>query len=199
MYSTSLKDAMRSSMYRTIARGVSSIAVGLTLALPAAHVFAECQLSLSDTTVDYGQQTVARRSAATADPLCVKIGSSQRTLNAVCDVDRHMAIAFHGVASGPNALQFGSEGQYTITITGAVLDGRQVALGKSPTGEVPATSGDQLALSYEDTVVPVEADAIPAGKRLELNLRIDGYVRTDAKVTREVNLEGVGHFDLVAR
>jgi hypothetical protein len=179
---------------------IAPVAILAALAIwaaPAAYAAATCQLSFSDGTVDLGQVSVSRRAVLRSDQNGPKIGSSNRTLSVTCNTSTAMVLGFHAAAAGADAMELGHGGNYTLHILRARLDGQPIRIGRAGNvTQLPTEIADQLQLRASDSIAAVSEQKIASGTRLELDLRIDAFMRKDAVLSHEIQLEGESRFDL---
>lgn len=129
----------------------------------------ECAITLSNTHVDYGVQQ--HPSGAVALQGSHRLDSREIRLNASCRDDSAIELTLHG-ALHANQMKFSDQGQVSIRLSRAQLDGRPVGLAKP--GDLGATGAgvESLAARPGDVIVPVEAGRPARGKALVLSLEI---------------------------
>lgn len=134
---------------------------------------AECNVSVSDTTVDYGKLsnseiTRHRSGVYTLDEREVRI-------NAVCSEPQAMAL-FISDDSGLRRFRFGDNGDILISAQQAVLDGKPVDLGKTLIhgSFVPKQERNRrkLLVLNNDGLLPVRNGEVPLGQQFSVLLHI---------------------------
>jgi hypothetical protein len=144
-----------------------------------------CQLQLNETTLDYGNVTRASMLGNPGSAAGLSLGSRQITLNVLCQ----KSTAFALMVKGPGGLErfkFGDNGQFTMRLSGALLDGQPVNLGLSQAGsKIVTESSASVSGTPGSMVVPVVAGQSAKGKSLSLQARIDTAVSEAATRVRD--------------
>lgn len=134
---------------------------------------AECDVTVSDTNVDYGKLsnndiTSHRGSVYTLDEREVRV-------NAICSEPQAMAL-FISDDSGERRFRFGDNGDILISAQQAVLDGKPVDLGKTLThgSFVPKQERNRkkVLVMNNDGLLPVRNGEVPAGQQFSVLLHI---------------------------
>ncbi len=160
------------------------------LAAPDARA-ENCRLSVSQPRVDYG---VIRRDAVVEGPAMALATRSLR-VSVLCTEPVGMALRFVGVAADGQGFRFGRNGRFRLSLTHAQVDGRVVGWSAA---YLPGESGSGQLLPGH-TLVARAAGSSVVGRRLTVQVDIDTELPTDAlEVRREMQMEGVGSFELVS-
>lgn len=147
--------------------------LALTGLLCTSAVRSECNVSVSDTTVDYGRLshneiTSHRGGVYTLDEREVRV-------NAVCSEPQTMAL-FISDDSGLRRFRFGNNGDILISAHQAVLDGKPVDLGKTLTHGtfVPKQERNRkkVVVLNNDGLLPVRNGEVPVGQQFSVLLHI---------------------------
>lgn len=134
---------------------------------------AECDVTVSDTTVDYGklsnsEVTSQRGGVYTLDEREVRV-------NAICSEPQAMAI-FISDDSGQRRFRFGDSGDILISAQQAVLDGKPVDLGKTLTHGSFVLKQERnrkkLLVLNNDGLLPVHNGEVPVGQQFSVLLHI---------------------------
>ncbi len=134
---------------------------------------AECDVTVSETTVDYGklsnsELTSHRGGVYTLDEREVRV-------NAVCSEPQEMAL-FISDDSGQRRFRFGDSGDIVISAQQAVLDGKPVDLGKTLTHgsfePKQERNRKKLLVLNNDGLLPVRNGEVPVGQQFSVLLRI---------------------------
>lgn len=126
----------------------------------------ECEVSLSSSHIEYGLQQ--HPSGAVAQDGKHNLDRREIRLHASCADDAAIELSLRGPVQG-DQLKFSSQGQVSLRMNQAQLDGRTVALAKL--GDL-GTGTDSIAVAPGDIIVPVEAGRHARGKNLVLSLEI---------------------------
>ncbi|TWC71426.1 hypothetical protein [Herbaspirillum sp. SJZ099] len=182
---------------------VSALATlaAILLAAPAAHASGadNCQMLISNPSVDYGATTRAELLKRQVSPLMMSLGRQSVTLTATCRVPTLMTLFFRGSAADAHAYRLGNGGAFTLRVLNARLDGRAVGLGSVLVpGQPPETQADSLVLSPNTGAVPIINDVPVRGSSLQLQIDIDAGISTTAsRINDRTVLRGDGSFELV--
>lgn len=177
-----------------------AIVVGFVIwaatSVPAAAA-TTCQLTLSENSINLGRINMPQRMLQRSDDGGQKISSSNRTLSITCNASVPMLLEFRAAAANAGALSLGPSGSYTVRILRARMDGQPLQIGRaSSSTQVPTEVADQLQLLASDSITAVSEQKVASGKRFDLELQIEAFIRKDAAVSDEIKLEGEGRFDL---
>ena len=104
-------------------------AVALIIYLLMTPIFAaDCESRLSQSEVDYGQ---LHRGAFPDQPLgqhWVNLDTHRLTLTVICQTPMPIKLRFNGTSAGPNVFRLGQQGQFSLRISDAVIDGSAALL-----------------------------------------------------------------------
>lgn len=149
-----------------------------------------CRLSVSQPRVDYGVIRQSERNDGTQD-----LGTRTLHLNIVCADPSVMALRFTGVPAQGQGFRFGLQGQFTLSLKHAQVDGRAVEWAVAHLPDEPATG----RLSPGQTLVARAAGVPVAGRRLTAQVDVDARLPSASLGVRsETLLEGLGNFEWVS-
>lgn len=134
------------------------------------HLLAsDCEITLSSQHLDYGPQQ--HPSGAVTPQARHLLDRREVRLNANCLADSAIELSLHGPVQS-NRMKFSDQGQVSIQMSRAQLDGRPVGLARL--SDLGATGGglESLASAPGDIIVPVEGGLPARGKSLVLSLEI---------------------------
>ncbi|WP_231995711.1 DUF1120 domain-containing protein [Pseudomonas mucidolens] len=153
---------------------------------------ASCQLSLSQSRIDYGVLRQAQLLNDRFGPQIIAPGKRTLHLSVLCVDISPMAIRFSGAPAGPQGFRFGHGGSFTLGIKNARLDGRNVEL----TAEQPL-AGIPDGRLLPGHVLIARAGGVPVtGRRLSAQVDVDTYLPVALfSVRRETTFEGQGQFE----
>lgn len=141
---------------------------------------AECDVTVSDTTVDYGKLsnndiTSHRGGVYTLDEREVRV-------NAICSEPQAIAL-FVSDDSGKRRFRFGDNGDILISAQQAVLDGKPVDLGKTLThgSFVPKQERNRkkIVVLNNDGLLPVRNGEVPDGQQFSVLLHIRPALKSE--------------------
>lgn len=163
----------------------------LLLTTGEAHA-GNCQLSLSQPQIDYGVLRPAERSNGRFGTQIIAPGKRTFHLSVLCVDASPMAIRFTGSPAGGPGFRFGHDGSFTLELTHARLDGRNVELAAEQT--LAGTSGGRL---LPGQMLIARVGGVPVtGRRLSAQVDLDTYLPAALfSVRRETTLEGGGQFE----
>jgi len=101
--------------------GVLTAMVWQGMALAAGN----CQLQISNRTIDYGQMTRAELLERQASPSTFSLGKQSMTLTATCRQPALITLFFRGAAADGASYRFGNGGSFTLQLSGAQLMARR--------------------------------------------------------------------------
>ncbi|WP_395609043.1 DUF1120 domain-containing protein [Pseudomonas sp. B22129] len=156
----------------------------------------DCQLNLSETTVDFGLMNRAVTQAmAVENPL----GERRLSLTLKCPEPTDLSVFYRGLASGSERFQFTQRGSYSLRASDALLDGQAVELGLLPgSGQPAVSSGAALRWRPEHGIVPLRAGVPAIGRSLSLQLEVGAWAGQDAsRVSDAVTWDASGVFDAI--
>lgn len=149
-----------------------------------------CRLSVSQPRVDYG---VIRQ----VEPLngTLELGTRTLHLNVICADPSVMALRFTGAPADGQGFRFGRQGQFTLNLKHAQVDGQAVEWGVAHLPGEPVTGH----LSPGQTLVARAAGMPVVGRRLTAQVDVDARLPSAALGVRgETLLEGLGNLELVS-
>lgn len=177
--------------------GVKPVLLSLGLLLGANAWGDECQLSLSDTALDFGLMNRAVALVPSAERL---LGDRRLSLTLNCTVPTDMSLFYRGIAAGAERFQFTPRGSYSLRVSDALLDGQAVELGLlAGSGQPAVSTGASLRWRPEHGVVPMRAGVPVSGRSLSLQLEASAWASEAAsRVNDAVTWETSGVFDAVS-
>lgn len=139
---------------------------------------AECDVTVSENTVDYGKLSHSDISSHRGD--VYTLDEREVRVNAVCSEPQAMAL-FISDDSGLRRFRFGDTGDILISAQQAVLDGKPVDLGKTLThGSFMAKKNrntKKVLVLNHDGLLPVRNGEVPVGQQLSLLLHIQPVLK----------------------
>lgn len=149
-----------------------------------------CRLSLSQSRIDYGPVRHGQQ-----DSQSVSLGTRTLHLNVVCADASVMALRFSGVPADGQGFRFGRQGQFTLNLKHAQVDGQAVEWAVAHLPVEPATG----RLLPGQTLVARAAGLPLVGRRLTAQVDVEAHVPSAALGVRsETLLEGLGNLELVS-
>lgn len=171
------------------------------LAAPAVHAAGpdNCQMQISNPSVDYGDTTRAELLKKQVSPLTMSLGRQSVTLTVTCRVPTLMTLFYRGSAADANTYRLGNGGSFTLNVLNARLDGRAVGLGSVLVPEQPPeTKADSVTLRPNTGAVPIINDVPVRGSSLQLQVDIDAVIlTTGSRINDRTVFRGAGSFELV--
>ncbi|PRA28933.1 hypothetical protein CQZ99_07310 [Pseudomonas poae] len=153
----------------------------------------ECQLNLSESTLDFGlMNRLAQRDSATERLL----GERRLSVTLTCPHPQDMSLFYNALAASAGRLQFTEHGSYDMRASDGVLDGRAVELGLLPAfGQAPTSSANALSWRPGQGIAAVENGQVLTGKQLSLQLAVSAWADSAATQARDaVTWEVTGLF-----
>ncbi|MFL1388230.1 DUF1120 domain-containing protein [Pseudomonas tritici] len=143
----------------------------------------ECQLNISESTLDFGLMNRAVPLVPTPERL---LGERRLSLTLNCAQATDMSLFFRGLAAGPERFRFTERGSYGLNASDAVLDGQAVELGLlTASGQAPSVSGSSLAWRADHGIVPMRGGAVVTGRSLSLQIDASAWASEDALRVRD--------------
>lgn len=175
-----------------------ALATLLALAASSAHA-ANCDMQLSNSTIDYGRLNQGALVESSAPPNDVLLGKRRLTLNVVCAEPARLALRFNGAPAPGKGYLFARNGNFTVLMSEATVDGNAVALAKTDASGNPVQAG--AAAQYLDPnagVAAVSGTTAVLGKHLVVSLEIESSLpRSATKLRDATQLEGSGQLELL--
>ncbi|CAG4909545.1 DUF1120 domain-containing protein [Paraburkholderia saeva] len=160
----------------------------------------ECQMTVNDSSVDYGVFTRYQLQGENPQAPTLSLGKRQLTLNMNCRMPVTMAVAFRSGANGAD-YSFGNGGTVTVRMTGAQVDGRPALVGSSAgAGMIPASPAAIAQFAPGQVIVPI-VDGRPAkGTSFSAQVEVDPRIpAANARVAGRTSLESNGSFQLITQ
>lgn len=149
------------------------IVAGLMQLVCMPYSLADCQVSLSQHDVNYGQikpddivNTVKQWNA---------LAQRDVHLTALCTEPQKMALFFSGKSGEQGAFIFGDRSGLFIQATQATLDGKNVSLSHTVSHDpfvIAGQSGDEHLVQAQQGLIPVQGSQILAGKQFSVTLTL---------------------------
>lgn len=158
-----------------------------------------CQLQISNQTIDYGQMTRAELMERKVSPSTFSLGKQSMTLTAVCRQPALITIFFRGAAADGSSYRFGNGGNFTLQLSGAQLDGKAVNLGKvKVAGQQPEVMSAAMALLPNDGAIAVTNERPVRGNNFSMNVEVEARVSASgSRVADQTVWRGNGNFELI--
>ena len=182
---------------RNLTLGLKPALLSVSLLLGAnAWGMDECQLNLSENTVDFGLMNRAITQGQAAERL---LGERRLSLNLNCPNPTDLSLFYRALAAGSERFQLTQRGSYGLRVSDALLDGQAVELGLLPGSGHPAVStGSTLHWRPDHGIVPMRAGVPLSGRSLSLQLEVSAWVREEAmRVSDAVTWDTSGVFDAI--
>ena len=170
----------------------------LSALTPQARAFAdECQLTLSQSVLDYGLMNRAIRANAPGER---NMGERRLSLNLNCPQPTDMTLFYRAMAATAERFSFAEHGSYTVRMSDAVLDGQPVDLGLiSAVGQVPEAAASSLLWRPQQAIVPVRGGVAVQGQSLSAQLELTAWAQEKASQVRDAIVwETTGLIDAIA-
>ena len=156
----------------------------------------ECQMNLSEPTLDFGLMNRAVAGIPTAERL---LGERRLSLTLNCPNASDMHLFYRAMASSAERFRFTDLGSYSLRVSDAVLDGQAVELGLlAGRGQPVVASGANLLWRPEHGIVPLRAGVPVSGRSLSLQLQTSAWASAAAaRVNDAVDWDTRGVFDAI--
>ncbi|WP_339519116.1 DUF1120 domain-containing protein [Pseudomonas proteolytica] len=149
----------------------------------SAHGLEECQLNLSEPTVDFGLMSRLAQNDSAPERL---LGERRLSLTFSCPQADDLSLFYRALAASAERLQFTEHGSYQIEVSHGVLDGQAVELGLIPAmGQPPVSSASTLTWRTGHGIAPIEHGAVRMGKTLSLQLTLRAWADPEATRVRD--------------
>lgn len=181
---------LRLSSRGGIAMAIAAAAIAASPAL-AASAIDDCTVQISRSEVDYGrlaEQDISRVGNRKA------LDTQELTLNVSCPVATTMALGFQGENVGNTGFRFGPDGDFSLVLSDAVLDGAPVLLGNDA---VNGPMQPRLPLLPTSTATPMRDGIAAIGKQLVAQVTIAPVMGASAGTRSDrTTYVGMGTFTL---
>ncbi|VVN94494.1 hypothetical protein PS834_02151 [Pseudomonas fluorescens] len=148
-----------------------------------AHGLEECQLNLSEPTVDFGLMSRLAQNDSAPERL---LGERRLNLTFSCPQADDLSLFYRALAASAERLQFTEHGSYQIEVSHGVLDGQPVELGLiAAMGQPPVSSASTLTWRTGHGIAPIEHGAVRMGKTLSLQLTLRAWADPEATRVRD--------------
>lgn len=149
------------------------IASGILALLGSQVALADCQVSLSQHDVNYGQ--VKRGSIVDTTKEWNTLSERQLQLNAYCPEPEKMALFFGGKAGEQQVFAFGNNSRLVMVASNAILDGNAVQLNQTAnhgTFTLAGQTSDKQLVRSGQGLVPVSGGQVLAGQQFSVTLTV---------------------------
>ncbi|MBO0491818.1 DUF1120 domain-containing protein [Pseudomonas sp. Marseille-Q1929] len=156
----------------------------------------ECQLNLSETTLDFGLMNRAVALVPTAERW---LGERRLSLSLNCANPADMSLFYRAIGAGAERFQLTQRGSYSLRASDALLDGQAVELGLlAGSGQPAVSSGASLVWRPDHGIVPVRAGVPVSGRSLTVQLEAVAWASAEAsRVSDAVTWDTSGLFDAI--
>lgn len=156
----------------------------------------ECQLNLSEPSLDFGLMNRAVALAPSAERL---LGERSVRLHLSCPTPTDMSLFYRGLGASAERFRFTERGSYSLRVSDAVLDGQSVEVGLlTGSGQPPLSSGTTLQWRPEHGIVPLRGGMPVTGRNLSLLLEASAWASTAAsQVNDAITWNTSGVFDAI--
>lgn len=149
----------------------------------SAHGLEECQLNLSEPSVDFGLMSRLAQNDSAPERL---LGERRLNLTFSCPQADDLSLFYRALAASAERLQFTEHGSYEIEVSHGVLDGQAVELGLiAAMGQPPVSSASTLTWRTGHGIAPIEHGAVRMGKTLSLQLTLRAWADPEATRVRD--------------
>ncbi|WP_266168866.1 hypothetical protein [Dyella subtropica] len=176
---------------------VALAALGATMNAQAAS----CEMQLSENTVDYGQLNRAELEVSSVPNSDVLLGKRRLTLNVICEQSTDIALRFNATPAQGGGYMFADQGDFTVLMSNATLDGNTVALAKTDaTGRSIQGAAANQYVEPGRGVAAVSGSTPARGKHFVVGLEIEASMPHSAmRVRGETRWEGLGQLELISQ
>lgn len=177
---------------------VIAISACLAWASTSAHA-SDCDMRLSEDTVDYGHLNRSELGALDAPGRDVSLGKRKLILTISCRQAAEIALRFNAVSAAEGYV-FTEKGSYTVLLMNATLDGHAVALAKTQrSGRAVLGAATSQYLEPGHGVAAVAGRAWAQGTRFVAEVEIEARIPHSAlRVSGETQLIGLGQMQLLS-
>lgn len=156
----------------------------------------ECQMNLSEPTLDFGLMNRAVAGIAATERL---LGERRLSLTLNCANTTDMSLFYRALATGAERWRFTDLGSYSLRVSDAVLDGQAVELGLlAGSGQPVVATGTGLHWRPEHGIVPMRAGVPVPGRSLSLQVQASAWASAAAaRVNDAVTWDSRGVFDAI--
>ncbi|HDR1956441.1 TPA: hypothetical protein QCD06_002892 [Enterobacter hormaechei] len=153
----------------------------LAFCLPAMAFAEDCQITLSQSVVDYHQ--LQRENIVTTQQDWHKMPEREVNVNVYCPEKHQIGVLLQGASGEKGRFLFGEKGGVAIKIDNMIVDGKNYNVGK--TGDqvnlTPESDGEQsLYLRNNETVVAVENNQVPLVQQMSFRGTVFPVLRDNA-------------------
>ncbi|MFJ3462006.1 hypothetical protein [Achromobacter spanius] len=179
--------------------GVRKAALACFLIATACSAAAECRFSISNPEIDYGALYRGELMSQGRAPM-FSLSKRELTLTAVCTEATPFVMRFSGDAASTNSYRFATNGNFTIRLSNATVDGSRIDLARSAGAggalSVPASS---VMLTPGAAVAPMAGGHAVSGKVFSAQVEFETHIDEPSTRVRDVTvLQGGGAFELGA-
>ena len=149
-----------------------------------------CQLTSSNSNVDYGPQSRWQMQDVEGRSQSVTPGKRQLSVSVVCPFTHEMRLKVMGSGNAHGGFRFGENGEVQVRVIGAQLDGEEVQIAPAnPAGTPIGSPQSSLTLSPNETFSAVSGNQPAQGKAFNVRLEIQPVLTDkDARVSsRQAN------------
>ncbi|WP_181573223.1 hypothetical protein V1599_00430 [Enterobacter sp. ECC-175] len=153
----------------------------LALCLPAVAFAGDCQITLSQTVVDYHQ--LQRDNIVTTQQNWHKMPEREVNVNVFCPEQQQIGVLLQGAAGEKGRFMFGEKGGVAVKVDNMIIDGKNYNVGKTldqvnltPEGETASS----LYLKNNETVVAVENNKVPTAQQMSFRVTVFPVLRDNA-------------------
>lgn len=174
------------------------LALGLVYGLLLAQqsLAQECQINLSESVMDLGRLEHPGSRDAPSPGNLYALGNRTISLNASCSGATKLMLLLQGDTLG-DKFRFAQRGQVRVTLSNALLDGRNVDLAQVKDTAVPEVFGPSVVAVPGDRIIPIRGGMPAEGSTLSLQVEIQPLVPVAELSSSEAKtLEGNVSFEI---
>lgn len=152
---------------------VKLFALGLLALATCSSAMADCQVSISQSTLNYGQ--IKRGDVVNTVKEWSALAERNVQLNVYCSEAQKMALFFNGQAGDQQVFTLGNSSRLAVVASNAMLDGKSVQLSQTESHGTFVLSGqsrDELPIRNGQGIVPVSGGVAMTGQQLSVTLKV---------------------------
>lgn len=158
-----------------------------------------CRVQLSASSLDYGRETRGQLLAKNPYGHLLSLGKKAVVVTVTCPTAQYLTLLLQAAVADAEAFRFGDNGRFTVVLSHAQLDGKEVHLGRVKGNALsPDASSPTLKLHPSEGAIPLLNGHSVSGKNFTLQAVFEPYVTADAsKVGDVTQWQGVGTFEII--
>jgi len=165
---------------------ISSVVVGLLQLLCIQYSFADCQVSLSQHDINYGQ--IKSDDIVNTVKQWNSLVERDVHLTALCTEPQKMALFFSGKSGEQGAFIFGERSRVLILANKATLDGKVVSLSHTVSHSpfiIAGKSDNKHIIQAQQGLIPVQGGQMLIGKQFSVTLTLKPFISKSETYVRD--------------